>query len=203
MVAMIAAAGATGAMESRRLDARDVSASQNILMAHIVVWVSVLVPGLFISLRINAKQTRNVRFWFDDHFIILAWVSEHNQHLAWPEVPMGLVADPMSHSAGYAPILRYHLVSGTRPRTRNRFRPTRRGRTNGNQNAGHRFCYNGNRGCDLEQDVVYSRSSAGQDSRSRPTPKGVVFHLLFDIRSVGCVCLGDVVTVHPDIQSVG
>lgn len=58
-----------------RLERRALSADQNVLMAHLVVWLLALVSGILLALRLFTKWLRAQQLWSDDGFLIASWVS--------------------------------------------------------------------------------------------------------------------------------
>lgn len=58
-----------------RLERRALSADQNVLMTHLVVWLLALVSGILLALRLFTKWLRAQQLWSDDGFLIASWVS--------------------------------------------------------------------------------------------------------------------------------
>jgi hypothetical protein len=57
------------------LERRVLSADQNVLMTHLVVWLLSLVSGILLALRLFTKWLRAQQLWSDDGFLIASWVS--------------------------------------------------------------------------------------------------------------------------------
>ena len=41
----------------------------------IVIWTLLVISGIFLGLRIYAKLWRGRHLWYDDHVLIMSWVS--------------------------------------------------------------------------------------------------------------------------------
>lgn len=57
------------------MERRALSADQNVLMTHLVVWLLALVSGILLGLRLFTKWLRAQQLWSDDGFLIASWVS--------------------------------------------------------------------------------------------------------------------------------
>lgn len=57
------------------MERRALSADQNVLMTHLVVWLLALVSGILLALRLFTKWLRAQQLWSDDGFLIASWVS--------------------------------------------------------------------------------------------------------------------------------
>lgn len=57
------------------MERRALSADQNVLMTHLVVWLLSLVSGILLGLRLFTKWLRAQQLWSDDGFLIASWVS--------------------------------------------------------------------------------------------------------------------------------
>ncbi|KAL1851334.1 hypothetical protein Daus18300_012580 [Diaporthe australafricana] len=53
---------------------RALSADQNVLMTHLVVWLLALISGILLALRLFTKWLRSQQLWSDDGFLIASWV---------------------------------------------------------------------------------------------------------------------------------
>ncbi|KKY31785.1 putative integral membrane protein [Diaporthe ampelina] len=56
------------------MERRALSADQNVLMTHLVVWLLSLVSGILLGLRLFTKWLRAQQLWSDDGFLIASWV---------------------------------------------------------------------------------------------------------------------------------
>ncbi|KAG6354995.1 hypothetical protein INS49_004076 [Diaporthe citri] len=57
------------------MERRALSADQNVLMTHLVVWLLALVSGILLGLRLFTKWLRAQQLWSDDGFLIASWTS--------------------------------------------------------------------------------------------------------------------------------
>lgn len=64
------------------MERRALSADQNVLMTHLVVWLLSLVSGILLALRLFTKWLRAQQLWSDDGFLIASWVS-HTCPFPW------------------------------------------------------------------------------------------------------------------------
>ncbi|POS68620.1 hypothetical protein DHEL01_v212986, partial [Diaporthe helianthi] len=56
------------------MERRALSADQNILMTHLVVWLLSLASGIVLGLRLFTKWLRAQQLWSDDGFLVVSWI---------------------------------------------------------------------------------------------------------------------------------
>lgn len=164
-----------------RLERRALSADQNVLMAHLVVWLLALVSGILLALRLFTKWLRAQQLWSDDGFLIASWVSHTRP---FPSEPFPNAFSKQQHQEeankltankiqkGRHNLLLGNNVPGAGPGGRPPAKPPRGGWALGAPPAGQRRPQPGPDGRGVEQDLA--RLHAAAPAVAAPYPRRAV-----------------------------